>query len=179
MRRPLEKKMSSGRANGPAPWSRSSHACSTRATTAWLEALGLRRGRSGYAVVVAMDVSQVVEEFALSEERTPAGTVVLVVRGEADLHSAPELRSRIGDVLDRHLTSMVIDLSAVTFVDSTMLGVLLGALKRMRAADGEMRVVIARREIRRLFEITLLDQVFSLDSTREEALAALEPSPAP
>lgn len=126
-----------------------------------------------------MDASQAVEEFALSEERSPAGTVVLVVRGEADLHVAPELKSRVTSVLDRGLRAMVIDLSEVTFVDSTMLGVLLGALKRMKASSGEVRVVVAKREIRRVFQLTLLDRVFSLDPTRDEALAALEPTPAP
>ena len=54
-----------------------------------------------------------------------------------------------------------------------MLGALLGALKRMRGS-GEFRVVVSSREIRRLFEITLLDKVFSLDQSREAVLEAIE-----
>ena len=126
-----------------------------------------------------MAASQSIVEFGISEELSPAGTVVLVLTGEADLHVAPELRSVMMNALDRGVRSMVIDLSRVTFVDSTVLGVLLAALKRMKAAGGALRIVIANGEIRRLFEITVLDRVFPLDVTRQEALAALEPSPAP
>jgi anti-sigma B factor antagonist len=103
---------------------------------------------------------------------------VLVVSGEADLHVAPELRSAVLTVLDRGVTSLVIDLARVTFVDSTTLGVLLSASRRAKAAGGDVRVVISSREIRRLFELTLLDRVISCDPTRLAALAALEPTPA-
>jgi anti-sigma B factor antagonist len=129
-----------------------------------------------------MDASQTAQEFAISEEPSPAGapagTVVLVVSGEADLHVAPELRSVIMNVVDRRVASLVIDLSGVSFIDSTTLGVLLAASRRMKAAGGDLRVVIARREIRSVFELTLLDRVFAIDSTRQEALAALGSSPA-
>ena len=121
-------------------------------------------------------VSPAVQEFGIHEERSPAGTVVLVLRGEADLHVAPAVRDRLLEAVASG-ASAVVDLTAVTFVDSMMLGALLGALKRMQG-NGELRVVVSNRDIRRLFEITLLDRVFSLDPSREAALRAVEQPPA-
>lgn len=118
-------------------------------------------------------ISHAVEEFRIHEERSPDGTVVLVLHGEADLHVAPAVRDRLFEAVGSGATAIVVDLADVTFVDSMMLGALLGALKRMRGS-GEFRVVVSSREIRRLFEITLLDRVFSLDQSREAALRAIE-----
>ncbi len=67
---------------------------------------------------------------------------------------------------------MVLDLSRVTFIDSMALGVLLAALKRLRPRGGELRLVVPDNDLRRIFEITLLDQAFTLNPTRQEALAA-------
>lgn len=117
--------------------------------------------------------SQAVEEFTIHEERSPAGTVVLVLHGEADLHVAPVVRDHLFDAVGSGASGIVVDLADVNFVDSMMLGALLGALKRMRGR-GELRLVVPSRELRRLFEITLLDKVFPLDQSREAALRAIE-----
>jgi len=118
--------------------------------------------------------TEVVDDFRIHEERSPGGTVVLVLHGEADLHVAPEVRDRLLEAIESGASGIVVDLAEVTFVDSMMLGALLGAMKRMRS-KGALRVVVSSPEIRRLFEITLLDRVFSLDESRHAALAAIEP----
>lgn len=112
-------------------------------------------------------------ELRIDEERPLAGTSVLVVHGDADLHSAPELREQLRMAVDGGATNLVLDLSDVAFMDSTSLGVLLGSMRRLRELDGQMRLVVPRPEIRRIFELTLLDRVFPLDDSRDDALAAL------
>lgn len=117
------------------------------------------------------------EPFRIDEER-PAGSAValFVLHGEVDLHVAPELRDRLAGAIEDGAELVVLDLSRVGFIDSMALGVLLGALKRLRPRGGELRLVVPRTELRRIFEITLLDRVFTLDTTRQEALAAyMEP----
>jgi anti-sigma B factor antagonist len=114
--------------------------------------------------------------FHLDLEHGPNGVVVVVVQGDTDLHVAPELRERMNRTIDAGTTAIVVDLSDVTFVDSMALGVLLGATKRMRAAGGRLRLVVARPETRRIFEITLLDRVLEIDATREDALAHVRPA---
>ena len=61
---------------------------------------------------------------------------VIEVHGQADLHTASELRGAIGDAIDRGAVYLVVDLSEATFIDSMTLGVLLGAVKRLRPAGG-------------------------------------------
>jgi anti-sigma B factor antagonist len=97
----------------------------------------------------------------------------LVVVGDADLHSAPELRERLRGAIDDGATTLVLDLSETTLVDSTSLGVLLGAMRRLREHEnGQIRLVIPRPEIRRVFEITMLDRIFPLFDTRTQAIAS-------
>jgi anti-sigma B factor antagonist len=114
-----------------------------------------------------------VEPFRIEEER-PAGddVVLFALYGEVDLHVAPELRDRLTNAIEEGTQYVVLDLSRVTFMDSMALGVLLGALKRLRPREGELRLVVPSSDLRRIFEITLLDQVFTLNATRHEALAA-------
>jgi anti-sigma B factor antagonist len=111
--------------------------------------------------------------FRIDEERPTSAVVVLGVHGEADLHSAPELRERLRVAIDGGATVVVVDLTETDFVDSTSLGVLLGATRRLREREGEIRLVVSRPELRRIFEITLLDRIFELHDTREQALAAV------
>jgi anti-sigma B factor antagonist len=95
---------------------------------------------------------------------------VIAVQGQADLHTAPELRTVISGALDDGARDLVVDLSETTFIDSMTLGVLLGAVKRLRPAGGKVSVVCPDPHIRRVFEITLLDRVFSLHGDRQSAL---------
>jgi anti-sigma B factor antagonist len=109
-------------------------------------------------------------DFAV-ETTDEGGTVVIAVHGQADLHTAPDLRAAITEALDTGATGLVVDLSEATFIDSMTLGVLLGAVKRLRPSGGKVTIVCVDPHIRRIFEITLLDRVFSLHSDRDEALA--------
>ena len=96
---------------------------------------------------------------------------VIAVHGQADLHSAPQLRAAIAAELDNGARGLVIDLSEATFIDSMTLGVLLGAVKRLRPSGGTVGVVCTDSHIKRIFEITLLDRVFSIHADRDDALA--------
>lgn len=97
---------------------------------------------------------------------------IIAVHGQADLHTAPQLRAAIATVLDGGAAGLVIDLSEASFIDSMTLGVLLGAVKRLRPSGGRVSVVCTDSHIRRIFEITLLDRVFSIHGDRGAALAS-------
>lgn len=111
-------------------------------------------------------------DFAIQSISLSGGTAVIAVRGQADLHTAPELRTGIGETIDAGAHQIVVDLSEATFIDSMTLGVLLGAVKRLRPQQGRVLVVCRDPHIRKVFAITLLDRVFSLFDTRQEALEA-------
>jgi anti-sigma B factor antagonist len=111
-------------------------------------------------------------DFAVETTDGGHGVAVVAVRGDADLHTAPHLRRAITVALERGASALVIDLTDATLVDSMTLGVLLGAVKRLRPSGGKVTVVCPSPDVRRIFEITLLDRLFSLHSDREDAVAA-------
>jgi anti-sigma B factor antagonist len=88
---------------------------------------------------------------------------VIVARGEIDVATSPLLRSELASVLARGPQSVTLDLDGVTFVDSSGLGVLVGALKRLREAGGEHFTVLnAQESVRKVFDITGLSPLFEL-----------------
>lgn len=113
-------------------------------------------------------------EFILRQEPQSNGRHVIAVAGEIDLYTAPDLKQTLTQVIEDGATGVVMDLSATTFLDSTGLGVLIGGLKRLRSRDGALAIVNVDESIARTFEITGLDQIFTIRSSRDEALAALD-----
>jgi len=101
-----------------------------------------------------------------------AGCVV-TVSGDADLHAAANVERELVSLADSGHASIVVDLSDATFIDSTMLRVLLNVSKRLRPGGGELLVVCSEHNIRKIFEITLLDRVFMIFDTRDAALEHL------
>lgn len=111
------------------------------------------------------------EIFRVDVDHEPYVTVV-TVSGDVDLHSAPLLRARLAALADAYVEHVVLDLADATFLDSMALGVMLAAQKRLFESGGRLDVVVPTPEIRRIFEITMLDQVFDLHDTRAEAIDA-------
>lgn len=95
---------------------------------------------------------------------------VVTVSGEIDVASADGLRERLNQLVSAGRTSLVVDLTAVDFMDSTGLGVLVGMLKKVRSAGGRLDLVIDGDRLLRLFRLTSLDQVFTIHPTLEDAL---------
>lgn len=103
-------------------------------------------------------------------EREQDGWTVLAVSGEIDIATAPSLREKLHSLLANHKLRLVIDLDDVGFLDSTALGVLVGALKRARTDDGEVRIACAQPRVLKVFEITRLDSAFDLFDSVDEAV---------
>ena len=100
--------------------------------------------------------------------------VVVVVEGEHDIYTAPTLRERLDEALGRD-GGVVVDLTAATFVDSSILGALLDA--RRRAQEKSLGFVVsvgaaAEPGIQRILDITGLVPVLPVIGDRDEAIAA-------
>jgi len=113
-------------------------------------------------------------EFTLSDEAIDDDRHVISVQGEIDLFTAPELKAAVGGIIDSGKSRLVVDLSETTFLDSTALGVLIGAVKRLRSREGALTIVNVDANIAKTFEITGLDQIFTIRPTRDEAVEALD-----
>jgi len=92
----------------------------------------------------------------------PATPHVLRLEGELDAYVAPHVRERLHRAIDGVAADgvLVVDLERVTFMDSTILGTLVGGLRRMRERGGELQLVYPAPPAARIFELTGLDTVF-------------------
>jgi len=110
--------------------------------------------------------------FKISDEEIDDQTHVISLGGEIDLYTAPEFKERMVELIEAGKKNIVVDLSEATFIDSTTLGVLVGGVKRLRPSGGGLALVCTDQNISKIFEITGLDRVFSIQDSRENALAA-------
>ena len=117
-------------------------------------------------------------EFSVSDDQVDATTHVVTVEGEIDIFTAPEFKERISAAIDAGREVVVVDLMATTFIDSSSLGVLISAHRRLRQRGGRLIIAAAVPAVLNTFKITGLDSVLELTKDREAALAARE-GPAP
>jgi len=97
---------------------------------------------------------------------------VVTVNGEIDVHTGPALRDHLLSAFAQGEDTLVVDLSQVSFLDSSGLGVLVTAHKRARTTDGELRIAGCRPPVATIFQITALDRAFCIYPTVDDALAA-------
>jgi anti-sigma B factor antagonist len=109
----------------------------------------------------------------VSEDVIDDGVRVLRVSGDVDFDVAPELKQRIVGRVEAGDRKLIIDLSAVGFIDSTAIGVLVAALKRLRDAGGTLMVVCDNEDVRSIFATVGLESVIPLHRSDEDAFAAL------
>jgi anti-sigma B factor antagonist len=95
---------------------------------------------------------------------------LLTASGELDLYAAEPLRNALTPLVEGDPPALIVDLSGVGFIDSTALGVLVGAAKLLRSGGGAFVVISSDPRIVRLLEITGLTLLFALRKTLAEAL---------
>jgi anti-sigma B factor antagonist len=84
------------------------------------------------------------------------------LEGTCDLATAPDLRTALQPLVPPEVQDLIVDVSALEFIDSTGLGVILGAMRRLREGGGHLRIAGASGTVRRVLEITDLDKVIPL-----------------
>ena len=109
-------------------------------------------------------------DFEIEDRAVREGVHLVSVAGEIDLFTAPEFKQRMSKPIEDGVDRLVIDLSATTFIDSSSLGVLIGAHRRLKQRDGSLVVVCDNEAIVKTFRITGLDGVFTLVRSLDDAL---------
>jgi anti-sigma B factor antagonist len=103
-----------------------------------------------------------------------AGTTFVVASGELDAFVAGDLEAVFVDAGED--PRIVVDLTNVSFMDSTALGVLVRAVRDVDTRGGAVRVVLPRGTARRIFELTTLDRLLPVAESRSDAVMALQAS---
>lgn len=90
---------------------------------------------------------------------------VVAVRGELDALSAPQLDAQLAQAMAEQPAYVAVDLTDVSFIDSTGLGVIIKSLRHMREHGGDLGVVVASPRVAKVFAVTGMDQVMASAET--------------
>ena len=103
-----------------------------------------------------------------------AEVAVVELIGEADVYTSYLAKEAMLKLLEAGSRHLIVDLTGADYLDSTALGLLVGMLKRARERAGSVRLVNPKPQVRKVFEITRLDQVFPVFASEAEAIAAVK-----
>jgi anti-sigma B factor antagonist len=107
------------------------------------------------------------------EAKTDGRLHTVTVHGELDQGTAPQLRGVLGSALSDASASVLVDLSGCDFIDSTGLSLLVEAKRRLGEEERGFGVCCPDPDVRRLLELTGIDEAVGLFDTRDEAVASL------
>ena len=112
-------------------------------------------------------------DFGLRDQPVDEKTHLVEPAGEIDALTAPQLGSTLLGLADDGKTGVVVDLSRVTFIDSTGIGVILNALRALATRSGRLVLVCPTERMLRPFEVTGLTDRLSIVRSVEDALGSL------
>jgi anti-sigma B factor antagonist len=125
--------------------------------------------------------------YVISDNTTDEDVAILALGGEVDYSATPDLRERMFGRIKAGCRRLILDLTDVTFIDSTAVGAIVGAVTRMRESGGGSVAVVCPEHrdslsvvvpaganfVRQIFEVTGLDAGVALCNSREQALAEM------
>jgi len=98
---------------------------------------------------------------------------VLPLEGEIDLHVSTRVAASLAALIEQKPPRLVVDLSRVSYIDSSGLAVLIEGMQNVEAYGGKFILAGLQENVRPIFEIARLDQVFIIFPHVDAALAAV------
>ena len=108
-----------------------------------------------------------------AQSQVMEGAAIVTVTGEIDIYAAPAFKRDLLEAMTATSEGMIVDLSALEFIDSSGLGVLIGLLRRLNGQKRPLALIITNARIIKVFVITGLDKIFEIVEDRREALAVI------
>ena len=102
----------------------------------------------------------------------PESKNVLPLQGEIDLHVSPRVSQKLADMIKQKPSRVIIDLSGVTYIDSSGLAILISAMQDVEDYGGRFAIAGLQENVRTIFETARLDKVFLMYPHVDAALAA-------
>jgi len=99
------------------------------------------------------------------------GLAVCYVDGEIDINTSPDVKKSFDKLISSKAPKIVVNLTKVTYVDSSGLATLVEILKNMRSYGGRLRLSNMSPKVKSLFEITKLEKLFEIIASEEEAVS--------
>jgi anti-sigma B factor antagonist len=110
------------------------------------------------------------ESSDIAHVRKEGAAHVVTVHGDVDMHRSPALHQVLLDVMETRPHTLVVDLADVSYMDSSGVGTLVDCFRRVKESKAKMTLVGLQPRVRGVFEITKLDQFFTIRDTVAEAL---------
>jgi stage II sporulation protein AA (anti-sigma F factor antagonist) len=102
-------------------------------------------------------------------------TLIVRLKGELDHHTAEAVKQRMESAIEQNqLKHIILSLKDLNFMDSSGLGVILGRYKQITAKGGKMVVCDINPAVYRLFEMSGLFKIVSIQDTERQAISSLE-----
>lgn len=92
------------------------------------------------------------------------------IEGEIDVYTSPGVKESLNDLIQKGHYNLIVNLENVSYIDSTGLGVLIGALKKVKEHDGAIKLICTNMQLKKIFDITGLVKIFGIYDNEEEAL---------
>ena len=107
------------------------------------------------------------------EKSSEDGVTTLKVSGEVDLHASPELRSELQSCVSEKTPVLLVDFSAVEYIDSSGLATFIEYLRDAAAYDGKIALFGMKQKVRTIFDLVRLNELFTIADSADAAVAAL------
>lgn len=104
-------------------------------------------------------------------EKRDNDILIYSVKGDIDINSSPEVRKNLEKPINEKTMKIIINLTEVSYIDSSGLATLVEVLKRTRGYGGKIKLSNLAAKVKSLFEITKLEKLFEIYDTEEEASA--------
>ncbi len=99
---------------------------------------------------------------------------IVELSGEVDVSCAPQLKELLQELMDEGELQLLIDLTQVSFMDSTALGIFINAFKRTKQAGGNIKFANPQAALRQVFSLTQTDKFLSIFDTVDEGLRSFQ-----
>jgi anti-sigma B factor antagonist len=107
------------------------------------------------------------------EKSSENGVTTLKVSGEVDLHASPELRAELQSCVGEKTPVLLVDFSAVDYIDSSGLATFIEYLRDASAYDGKIALFGMKQKVRTIFDLVRLNELFTIADSADAAVAAL------
>lgn len=113
-------------------------------------------------------------EIAVVRPEDRPGVAILRVVGEIDSSTADQFRERLVSLIDETTRHLIVNFAHVAYINSSGLGGLIAAFKRVRASEGSLRLCNVGGAISEVMKLIRLDNIVDIYDTEEAALASLD-----
>ncbi len=103
-------------------------------------------------------------------EQKKDGALICLMQGEININNSPELRKIFDAIIKRDEKRVLLDLSSVSYIDSSGLATLIEMFQRLKKIGGKLRLCNMAEKIKSVFELTKLNKLFEIFDTQETAL---------